>query len=78
MCLFQVDPIINQDHKTLVHHIIIYGCVGNMSSEVGSTWNCYESRSSNLQKCKVVMFAWAIGGGVIDKNFPTNIPSIAK
>ncbi|CAD5112436.1 DgyrCDS1658 [Dimorphilus gyrociliatus] len=58
-----VDPLINQDHKTLVHHIIIYGCAGNLSSEVGTTWNCYESKSSALSSCNTIMFAWAIGGG---------------
>ena len=72
--LFQIEPIVQQGHEWLVHHILLYACNFDISpytpdSAHGFNGHCSmgDQRMRALQQCKTVFYGWAVGGGVSDE-----------
>ena len=70
----QIEPIIEEGHESLVHHMVLYSChvdlaqVGTTAEEVhGFKGHCQMNHPYMQglgQYCQPTFFAWAIGGGV--------------
>ncbi|XP_033106208.1 DBH-like monooxygenase protein 1 homolog [Anneissia japonica] len=66
--LFRFDTIIQKGHEALVHHMVLVGCRGNVSSITG--WSNICDRDKFMQ-CTEILYAWAIGAGTFE--FPEHV-----
>ncbi|XP_070554980.1 DBH-like monooxygenase protein 1 homolog [Ptychodera flava] len=59
------EPIIQEGHEALVHHILIYQCRDGVGEGYhGFGHECYSpNMPQNLTLCTSVIISWAIGGG---------------
>lgn len=67
LCLFpQIEPVIQAEHESELHHIVLYNCYHNVSNEtVGRGYECFSrNMPSDLWECTHIIAAWAVGGGV--------------
>ena len=68
----QIEPIIEQEHESLVHHMLLYACNFDISPITadqahGQSGHCNsDEHMKALQKCQSIFAAWAIGSGVSD------------
>ena len=64
--MFQFEPVFKPGNEGVVHHILLYECF----DEIPANWHshgaeCYTPNMPDiLQRCKTIMMAWAVGGGV--------------
>ena len=59
------EPVIKPANEGLVHHIILYACLGELGDHNdGRAWDCIWDVMPNQNKCFSAMFVWAIGGNV--------------
>ncbi|XP_064597489.1 DBH-like monooxygenase protein 1 homolog [Liolophura sinensis] len=61
----KIDPIIQDGHEMHVHHILIYGCLNNVSDSSFNVQHQCQHRNMPLDwwNCNALYFGWAIGGG---------------
>ena len=68
-----MEPIIEEGHEWLVHHIVLYSCntalaSGTADSAHGFTGHCYmfegDERPHPMDQCRTVYAVWAVGGEV--------------
>ena len=60
-----MEPIIQPGNEGLVHHIIVYGCYGDVDlSELGRGHLCGSASMPTVSACTALMLGWAIGGEV--------------
>lgn len=62
----QVEPLIQKDHESMVHHILLYQCSSTLNDSVLDYGHeCYHPNMPDaFLTCETVIFAWAIGGEV--------------
>ncbi|XP_056009441.1 uncharacterized protein LOC125680065 [Ostrea edulis] len=60
--MIKVEPVIQQGHEELVHHILLHKCNGIERKYIGVDFNCYHSHNQHLKVCANVIVAWAVGG----------------
>ena len=71
-CRFQIEPLIEEDHESLVHHMLVYECYNETlfpytAEELhGYRADFYlnEKRMNTIRRCQTVFYAWTIGSGV--------------
>ncbi|XP_070555178.1 DBH-like monooxygenase protein 1 homolog [Ptychodera flava] len=63
--MIKYEPIIQEGHEALVHHILIYQCRSGVDEGYhGFGHECYSpNMPANLTQCSSTIVAWAIGGG---------------
>ncbi|XP_033106269.1 DBH-like monooxygenase protein 1 homolog [Anneissia japonica] len=70
--VFRFDTIVQEGHEALVHHTLLYGCRGNVSSVLGYSSTCErDNMPPDLEKCSRILYAWAIGAGSFE--FPEHV-----
>ena len=68
--LFQFEPTIKEENVGVVHHIILYGCYGDIPENAHThEWDCANERmpddyNSGSYHCEASLFGWAVGGEV--------------
>ncbi|XP_077208807.1 DBH-like monooxygenase protein 1 [Paroedura picta] len=62
--VIKVEPLIQKDHESMVHHILLYQCSSNLNDSVLDYGHeCYHpNMPDSFLTCETVIFAWAIGG----------------
>ncbi|XP_069462783.1 DBH-like monooxygenase protein 1 [Ambystoma mexicanum] len=62
--IIKVEPLIQQGHENLVHHILLYECGQSLNETVLDYGHeCYHPNMPDaFLYCETVFFAWAIGG----------------
>ncbi|XP_070569758.1 DBH-like monooxygenase protein 1 homolog [Ptychodera flava] len=63
--MIKYEPVIQEGHEALVHHIIIYQCRYDVEDGYhGFGHECYSpNMPENLTTCTSAIISWAIGGG---------------
>ncbi|XP_070555179.1 DBH-like monooxygenase protein 1 homolog [Ptychodera flava] len=63
--MIKYEPIVQEGHEALVHHILIYQCRSGVHEDYhGFGHECYSpNMPQNLTECTTVIISWAIGGG---------------
>ncbi|XP_033106274.1 DBH-like monooxygenase protein 1 [Anneissia japonica] len=62
--VIRYDALVQEGHEAVVHHMLVYGCRGNLSTVRGWSDICErENMPPDLSNCWTVIYAWAIGGG---------------
>ena len=65
--------MIQPGNEGIVHHIVLYGCTGDIDDDNhGVAWDCISNVMPDQHKCLTVLFLWAVGGNVslnISPNF---------
>jgi hypothetical protein len=56
--------LVQKGNEPYVHHMLLYGCAGNMSRYVGKPESCYDEKNSMIDNCQDVYGGWAVGGEV--------------
>ncbi|KAK3781429.1 hypothetical protein RRG08_019055 [Elysia crispata] len=69
--MFRYEPIIQKGHETLLHHIILYYCEGNLDVSEPSAFQCNQNPLKRANHCTHVFVAWAIGGKAF--NYPSHV-----
>ncbi|XP_062516136.1 DBH-like monooxygenase protein 1 homolog [Corticium candelabrum] len=62
-----IEPLVQANHKKLVHHILIYTCHAGLDPYLDTSWDCFDSPNSiplSIQACilSAEIAGWAIGG----------------
>ena len=63
----KIEPLVQANHKKLVHHILIYTCHAGLDPYLDTSWDCFDSPNSiplSIQACilSAEIAGWAIGG----------------
>ncbi|XP_077997834.1 DBH-like monooxygenase protein 1 [Glandiceps talaboti] len=63
--MIKYEPIIQEGHEALVHHVLIYQCFHSIGDEFDTYGHeCYQpNMPANMSLCSTVIISWAIGGG---------------
>merc|ERR1711963_635306 len=66
--MVRYEPIIEPGHESLVHHMLLYYCAGQVDADAnaGLDYECYRAKPPQLDLCYSIMVAWAIGGKAFD------------
>ncbi|XP_059144068.1 DBH-like monooxygenase protein 1 [Physella acuta] len=65
--LIRYEPVIQQGHEKLLHHMILYYCSSGFDdTHVGSSYDCYQQPPPAFTSCEHIFMAWAIGGKAFD------------
>ena len=65
--LFLFEPVIKEENIAVVHHILLYGCYGDIPEDAHThEWDCADDQmpdnyNSGSYHCEATLFAWAIG-----------------
>jgi hypothetical protein len=51
-------------NERFVHHMLLYGCLGNKTEYMGKPEACYDETSEIMDNCNDVYGGWAVGGQV--------------
>ncbi|XP_062516164.1 DBH-like monooxygenase protein 1 homolog [Corticium candelabrum] len=73
--VIRFEPVIQENHKQLVHHILIYQCSDDVIPHLQESWDCdhpLDHIPPHIRTCRggAVVYAWAIGGTAL--SFPSN------
>lgn len=62
--VIRIEPLIQQGHENLVHHILLYQCDSTLDeADLDIGHECYHpNMPDSFMNCETVVFAWAIGG----------------
>ncbi|KAK6195952.1 hypothetical protein SNE40_001271 [Patella caerulea] len=60
------EPILQKGNEGVVHHILVYHCPPSKQYDdkfINMEYECYEHAPRELNECRAIMLAWAVGGG---------------
>ncbi|XP_071963972.1 DBH-like monooxygenase protein 1 homolog [Antedon mediterranea] len=70
--VIRFDGIVQEGHESVVHHMVIYACYGNITAVRGWSLDCdSEIMPPDMSECLTIIYAWAIGAKSFE--FPEHV-----
>lgn len=67
LCSEQFEAVVQEGHRPLVHHLLLYACTGHVPDENDGVGDfCYQHNKAEIfsTKCTGTVFGWPTGGNV--------------